>query len=298
MTRYYDVRGDTSGTDEDNTLNIWYQEGGEPDDLMPVRHRHNAVELNYIAEGTVTYIFFGHPVRIEAERLALFWGSIPHRIVEIHKPLSFYSMHIPLALFLDSGLPEEFVHRLLGGQVAVEVNGEQAQRDLLLFRQWHADLTDPKRTNEKPVVLEIQARLHRLAESLHDDVLWSIARPALTRGDQLARVTRMAQFIAENYADALSVEHVAEHVDLHPKYASQVFHQNFGITVKRYITLNRIHRAQFLLLSTDASVLDIAIESGFGSASQFYAAFKAHCNQTPLDFRRSVRASEGAGPST
>ena len=135
MTRYYDVRGDTSGTDEDNTLNIWYQEGGEPDDLMPVRHRHNAVELNYIAEGTVTYIFFGHPVRIEAERLALFWGSIPHRIVEIHKPLSFYSMHIPLALFLDSGLPEGFVHRLLGGQVAVEVNGEQAQRDLLLFRR-------------------------------------------------------------------------------------------------------------------------------------------------------------------
>jgi transcriptional regulator GlxA family with amidase domain len=63
------------------------------------------------------------------------------------------------------------------------------------------------------------------------------------------------------------------------------------MTVNEYVTHCRLAEARRLLLTTDASVNDIAFAAGFGSVSQFYAAFQSACDEPPGEYRKSrVRA--------
>jgi transcriptional regulator GlxA family with amidase domain len=56
-----------------------------------------------------------------------------------------------------------------------------------------------------------------------------------------------------------------------------------------YVTQYRLSHAQRLLATTDLKILDVALASGFGSASRFYQVFMAMCGLTPRDYRASLK---------
>ncbi len=81
---------------------------------------------------------------------------------------------------------------------------------------------------------------------------------------------------------------------LHPKYLMRVFKKQCGVSVWEYLTRLRVSHAQRLLITSDAKVLDIAMESGFSSVAPFYAAFAAHTRGIrPLAYRRQLQSSPG-----
>lgn len=51
----------------------------------------------------------------------------------------------------------------------------------------------------------------------------------------------------------------------------------------------RVSHAQRLLSITDMKVIDIALDSGFGSASRFYTVFKQWVGQSPRQYRNFVK---------
>ena len=59
-----------------------------------------------------------------------------------------------------------------------------------------------------------------------------------------------------------------------------------GVTVGEYLARQRLGHAQALLVSSSANVTDIALDSGFGSVSRFYAVFNEALGKTPRQFRR------------
>ena len=82
-------------------------------------------------------------------------------------------------------------------------------------------------------------------------------------------------------------------VHLHPNYAMQLFRKCTGRTIVAYLTQYRVAHAQQLLLTTDQSISDVALASGFSSLSRFYAAFREICNDSPKHYRQSL--PRGAG---
>jgi transcriptional regulator GlxA family with amidase domain len=68
-----------------------------------------------------------------------------------------------------------------------------------------------------------------------------------------------------------------------------IFREAFGVGIVDYVTQHRVAHAQQLLATGDLNVLDVAMQSGFGSASRFYEAFKQVCGTTPLAYRRELR---------
>ena len=105
---------------------------------------------------------------------------------------------------------------------------------------------------------------------------------------ELSPVERMASFIADHYTEPLPIARIAREVHLHPNYAMSLFRNNYAISIVDYITQYRIAHAQRLLVTTELNVSQIAIESGFGSVSRFYTAFKAACEQSPGEYRASL----------
>jgi AraC-like DNA-binding protein len=78
---------------------------------------------------------------------------------------------------------------------------------------------------------------------------------------------------------------VAREVDLHPDYASAIFRKGFGLTPTRFILQHRVSHAQRMLVTSDAKVLEVALEAGFGSLSRFNAAFRQLCGCSPREYR-------------
>jgi len=46
-----------------------------------------------------------------------------------------------------------------------------------------------------------------------------------------------------------------------------------------------------MLATTDAKMIDVAMDSGFGSVSQFHALFKIRCGCTPRAYRINLRTT-------
>jgi len=258
--------------------------------LMSSYHRHNDIEINYLERGSMTYLFSRGRRQVPEGGFAVFWAMFPHRVVTVDDDTSFYCLHIPLARFLQWRLPAEFVGDVLHGNIVVDQSPAIAAVDRVRFPLWYQDLSEALPEQRQTVFLEIEARLRRVATSMRgvNGVSASIsAAPAGT--DKLGGMTA---FIAERYTEDVTPADVAQHVGLHPKYAMSLFRKAFDMTVVEYLTQLRISHAQRLLATTDLKIVDLAIDAGFGSTSQFYEAFSRVAGCTPTAFREGLRQGD------
>lgn len=251
-------------------------------DLMALPHRHNDVELNFLLEGEVAYMYRDREVRFMPGQLVIFWAAIPHQLIERPLHCDFCIVTLPLELFLTWKLPPRFVHTVLSGDVVIDRDPASASIDRLMFLRWHTDLSA---CSDSTVVLkELEARLWRLA--------WQQSiSPETQRHEPSTVAERMAQYIILNYQTLLSVKEVADAVGLHPNYAMNCFKRTFNMIIWEYTLQYRVAQAQRLLATSDASVLDVAFQCGFRSVSSFYAAFHRFTGKTPTDVRRGERKS-------
>ncbi len=95
----------------------------------------------------------------------------------------------------------------------------------------------------------------------------------------------------------LSLERLARKVNLSPFYFQRQFQAAIGESPKQYTNRLRLERAAYHLKIREASILDIAISSGFHSHETFSRAFKRHFGLSPRDYRRSERSHRPAQPN-
>lgn len=251
--------------------------------------RHNELELNLLRSGTLTYLLRGRRVTVEPGCLTVFWALEPHQIVHFEGDDFYYVATIPFARFLQWQMPSAFLNHLMAGAVIKETNEHVARFDGALFDRWLHDVDADSREAVDVMMLEMEARLRRLAlsyETAYDREAKAAAEGATHAERSISKVEQMAVFVAAHYLEPLPVSEIGEAVGLHPDYANVLFRGTFGVTLSEYVLEHRIAHAQRLLATTSEKVTRIAYESGFGSISRFNAAFKAASGCTPSVYRR------------
>ena len=248
--------------------------------LMPRFDRHNEIEINYFPAGEITYLFHDRKITIPAQRLSLFWGLIPHQIVDYQGNAPYYVCTIPFSLFLSWNLPSRFVDAILKGHIQTEVSSEFCIHDEFMLRNWIKDFQQP--SNIPLILLEMQARLMRMAQNKQN-----VKENLSIQKGKANLVEEMAIYIAQNYQNPLKIADIGKVVGLHPDYANNLFKKTFKCTLNEYITEERIAHAQRKLLSTDMSITQIALDSGFNSMSRFNVAFLKISGCTPREFKKS-----------
>ena len=111
--------------------------------------------------------------------------------------------------------------------------------------------------------------------------------PGVVTGGLTSR--RLRQII--NYMDAhldedISLRILAKIVGLSPHHFSDAFKTSTGQSPHQYVIDQRIRRAKELLLGSDKSVTEIALEVGFATHSHFTEQFRKRTNTTPMRYRR------------
>ncbi|QMV43671.1 response regulator [Cohnella cholangitidis] len=112
----------------------------------------------------------------------------------------------------------------------------------------------------------------------------------LIRENREATVPRMFEqaknWIREHLKEDVSLNGLAMHLHLSPKYLSSRFKQVTGECFADYLTRVRFERARELLLDSERKVGEVAESVGFGDANYFSIAFKKNTGFTPTEFRK------------
>lgn len=273
-------------SDSDSHFRCW--QGWAPSMHGP--HQHDDIEVNLVTEGRMRYLFGGTPVDVAAGQVAIFWATMPHRLIDSPQNSRAYVcwLHLPLPVVLQWGLPDTAVNGLLSGHPVLRGADDGDRLDAATFVRWATDLEGGTSELREVVHLEIQAQLRRLFAAPRNGAR-PIAPSSATK-DAEGYVTAMAQYAATHFREAVSVGDVAKAANLHPNYAMSVFHQVLGTTIGNYLTHWRVAEAQRLLITTVMTTNQVAAATGFGSASSFYAAFARSCRMPPGEYRRTYRS--------
>ncbi|CAM4492597.1 YesN/AraC family two-component response regulator [Paenibacillus endophyticus] len=100
-------------------------------------------------------------------------------------------------------------------------------------------------------------------------------------------IRKVKELVRQSLGQDISLQFLAEHVYLHPKYLSDLFKRETGQNLSEYVTKMRLEKARLLLKDTTLKIADIAEMCGFANHKYFASLFKQHVGQTPSEFRES-----------
>ncbi len=259
--------------------------------VMSRPHWHVQVEVNYIMRGSVHYRMNTGEISLRAGDLCLFWGGQPHQMDECTDDAVYGGAHLPLVHFFRMRLPIDVSSRLMRGEILLTSATDAA--DAENFPRWmrYAGSADPAKAQH--ALEEMILRMERIVLEPHALLaatgVSAAAKVEHPQPQPSPGVARMCDFIAANFLQEITSADIARAADLHPKYAMSVFKKTTGMTLGKYVTLLRLSRAQAMLLRQGAHVLDVAMQSGFGSISAFNKSFRQIAGMSPSDFRRDAR---------
>lgn len=100
-------------------------------------------------------------------------------------------------------------------------------------------------------------------------------------------VNKILQQIHINLESHLTLDDIANIIDITPQYAAACFKKHMGISLMKYMKKAKIERAKVLLTTTHNTILEIALTLGFYDQSHFSRTFKSFEGVSPSKFRNT-----------
>ena len=87
--------------------------------------------------------------------------------------------------------------------------------------------------------------------------------------------------------ESLSLNEIAEVMEVSPNYFSAMFSQEMQMTFVEYVTRKRMEKAKELLSETEMRSHEVALAVGYKNPHYFSFVFKKTQNCTPREYRTS-----------
>ncbi|WP_341523475.1 helix-turn-helix domain-containing protein [Pseudomonas sp. G.S.17] len=163
-----------------------------------------------------------------------------------------------------------------------DVSGARDAPVSRLIRVLHQEVTGPGPISSLYLQGVAQALAIHLARNYRDEHA-GLRPPNALPAHKLHRVIgRMERGLATEF----SLAALAAEAGMSEFYFSRLFRRATGQSPSQYFIQMRMAVARRLLLQSTLSVIDIALEVGYGSPSHFAHVFKRHSGITPHEFRR------------
>ena len=104
----------------------------------------------------------------------------------------------------------------------------------------------------------------------------------------LASIKMVLDYINEHYQEQLTVKELTEMSNYSEYYFMKLFKQYTGKTVASYLNDFRLEKAKVLLLHSDRSITEIALDVGFNNTSYFIKKFQQANLVSPHKYRKNM----------
>jgi AraC family transcriptional regulator len=110
---------------------------------------------------------------------------------------------------------------------------------------------------------------------------------AEARGLAPWQIRTVRTHIAANLTDAIRTQDLAVMARLSPFHFSRAFRNSFGDSPHHYVLRLRIERSQGLMLTTQSTLADIALDCGLVDQAHFGKLFRRFVGESPAKWRRA-----------
>lgn len=128
--------------------------------------------------------------------------------------------------------------------------------------------------NPRDMITLFQKNINEMLEYITDET-----------EDESGIIQKIKNLVEKEYMRDISLNDVAEQVNLAPAYVSYIFKKETGTTLIRYITEIKMEKAKFLLEEGILKINQIARECGYENPSYFNRTFKNYFGITPKQFK-------------
>lgn len=124
-------------------------------------------------------------------------------------------------------------------------------------------------------------------EGLVLEMLAEVSRRRLNKDSQQSPqwLKTVTEIIHDQFSEALTLDDIAKSAGVHPVYLSRVFRRHYRCTIGDYIRRLRVEYASHQILTSKATLLEIAMTAGFSDQSHFSRIFKRQMGITPTEYR-------------
>ena len=113
--------------------------------------------------------------------------------------------------------------------------------------------------------------------------------PVMKSGFQRDNVLNILEYCSAHYKEDLTVESVADQLQLSRSCVSHIFSNRISMPFCDYINSLRLREAREILKNRDYSITEAANLSGFPTIRTFNRAFQKHYGMTPSQYRKSKK---------
>lgn len=122
-------------------------------------------------------------------------------------------------------------------------------------------------------------------------VLERLCALAAEQGPYQDLMLRAVYYIKLHYAEDLALTDVAQYANVNPNYLSGTFQKEMGLSVREFITNERVEGAKKLLEESELRVSDVSEAVGVHDVKYFSRLFKKAVGLTPGEYREKQRGS-------
>lgn len=120
-----------------------------------------------------------------------------------------------------------------------------------------------------------------------EEYITEVAKKDTSVGD--TRIAAALSHIHEHCREKLSLDDMASLVGLSTSHFAHEFKNAVGVSFVTYVNDLKLKRAVDMLMSADATVVEIAYDLGYSDQSYFIRQFKAKYRMTPLEYRKKYQ---------
>ena len=249
---------------------------------IPV-HWHDEMEIIYVRKGPLMVEINGQKFTGGDGAVFIVSPGILHMMSASETPVDYFTFLFPLEFIsfqTKDALEDEVLFPLRNHTRGFipEVTNRELLEKLATILEEIAEENEKTGTRRQ---IQVRIRLLQMMNLLVDY-------------DQLEEHTRSASgelekeillYIQDNYRDHIGLAELSDHFHLSEKYVSRFFSGRFHMTLTQYVNYVRLRYARHLLESTDLSITEIAMKSGYTNISYFIRRFSSAMGEPPLRYR-------------
>ena len=250
-------------------------------------HWHDEFEIIYIKQGNLSIFIEDHEYSGKAGSVFIVNPRELHFMGSSDLTVAYYTLLFPLEFISfqsDDELEKTLLQPLRNGQLLM-VN--QLTDKVLL--QKSGDLFDELIAMNEQQAPRYQLKTHIMLLTFLNSIMeYDLLMQPRSRGSQIGRQKELLLYMREHYTEQITLQTLAGQFHLSEKYISRYFKEHFYLTFSDYLNHLRLSCAKRLLETTELSVTETALRSGFMNVSYFIRTFKTAYGTSPLKYRKSI----------
>ena len=97
----------------------------------------------------------------------------------------------------------------------------------------------------------------------------------------------ISAYIKQHYS-SVTIHELTNQFHFQEDYFNRLIKNKTGLTYSAYVQKIRLDRAEYLLMSSDKSIDEIALDTGYHNKGYFYKIFKDRYGMTPSKYRKNL----------